>query len=550
MLQRIHIQNYILIQELEIDFRSGLSIITGETGAGKSILLGALGLLSGNRAESDSLLDKNRKCTVEANFLLDDQFLKPELETLDIEYDSECILRREISPNGKSRAFINDSPVKLQELKTIASLLVDIHSQHQTLQLNESWFRLSVIDEQAAHSELISKYKSSYFQYQQAHQRWLKLMEENKKLAAEQEYMQFQLDQLKNLPFTHAEEQDELETEQNELSHAAEIQEAYAAIEQNLENEQQSAISLITYSISELHRIQNYSPHARELRERLESTKIELQDILNESRKRSRQSEFNPARLIRVNELLDLIQTQLHKHKKTHLADLLNLRQELEQSLSRLSQQDEEEIEAEKQVKLQEKILQQNAAELSASRHKPALQIAEEMSEMLRTLGIKQARFSVDINQMPQPGMNGQDEVIFLFSSSPMLPMQEVTQVASGGELSRIMLCLKTLLARNQYKPCLIFDEIDTGVSGEIAHRVGKMIHQISKNSQVITITHLPQVAALGDWHYRVFKSEDQLSTGIEELRNNERVQEIARLISGENLNASAIEHAENLLRK
>lgn len=550
MLQRIHIQNYVLIRELEIDFRSGLSIITGETGAGKSILLGALGLLSGNRAESDSLLDKSRKCTVEANFLLSDDFLKPELQSMDIDYEPECILRREIASNGKSRAFINDTPVNLQQLKSIASLLVDIHSQHQTLQLNEAWFRLSVVDEQAHHPEILSLYRESYQHYHQLYQQYRNLQAENKKLAAEQEYMQFQLDQLKNLPFTKSDDQDDLEQEQNLLSHAAEIQEAFARLEENLENETLSVLTLLQQSINELHHIQTYSPQAREIKGRLESARIELQDILHESRRIAQKIESNPSRLSRVNELLDALQAQLHKHKAVHLSELLSIRQDLESSLQRITNQDEEEAALQKLVNEQDGIMRRLAGELSAGRQNLAPRIAEEMTEMLRTLGIKQARFAIEVKSLPQPGANGQDEISFLFSSTPLHPLQEVTKVASGGELSRIMLCLKGILARHRYKPCLIFDEIDTGVSGEIAHRVGKIIHQISRNSQVITITHLPQVAALGEYHYRVYKSEDQLSTGIEELQSSARVEEIARLISGENLNATAIEHAENLLKK
>jgi DNA repair protein RecN (Recombination protein N) len=550
MLQWIHIQNYVLIQELSIDFRTGLNIITGETGAGKSILLGALGLLSGTRAESDSLLNKTKKCTVEASFLLEDNFLKNELESIDIDYDEDCILRREIAPNGKSRAFINDTPVNLQQLKSIAALLVDIHSQHQTMLLNESWFRLNLVDEQAHHPGLINLYQTSYSEYQQLNQQLSKITAENKKLAAEQEYMQFQLDTLRNLPFTSADEQDELEAERDLLSHAAEIQQAYEAVEQNFENESHSAMSLIQHSISELQHIQLYSPAVRELKQRLESARIELQDILTEIRKNANHIEFNPGRLNQVNELIDLINTQLHKHKASHLSELLQIRTALEQSLLRINQNDEEELRLKKQVELKKSEMQTAAHQLSESRRKCLPGIEDEMTEMLKTLGIRQAKFKLEMTLLNQPVLSGQDEVRFLFSSTPLHAPQEVSKVASGGELSRIMLCLKGILARSSYKPTLIFDEIDTGVSGEIAHRFGKIIHQISQKSQVIAITHLPQVAALGDWHYRVFKSEDQSSTGIEQLSEAARVSEIARLISGENLNSSAMEHAENLLKK
>lgn len=550
MLQWIHIQNYVLIQELEIDFQKGLTILTGETGAGKSILLGALSLLTGVRAESDSLLSPDKKCLVEASFQVPDGFLKPLLESLDIDYENQIILRREILPSGKSRAFINDTPVNLMQLKSAGSQLIDIHSQHQTLLLADADFRLMILDEQAQHLESVQELRTKFGELQQLKQEFQAIQAENRRLQAEQEFMQFQYDTLAKLPFRKAEDQDVMEQERDELLHAGDIQNAYQESIQLLENESFSVIGNLAKAMHQLQQISPFAPLAAELKARLDSSRIELSDIQREMEKKASQIEINPHRLAELEGNLDQLYQQLHKHRVSHLSDLLEIKQTLEIQLSSIQQADEREHSLKFEIAVKQLALNQMADALSQSRLQIIPAIETEVTDRLIMLGIKQARFQIHLQSLPTVGPTGKDEAHFLFTATPLHEPQEVSKVASGGELSRIMLSLKALLSHRGYKPCLVFDEIDTGVSGEIAHRTGKIIHEISTRSQVISITHLPQVAALGDYHYRVFKSEDGKSTHIIRLNDEERREEIARLLSGEDLNDSAREHAGNLLKK
>ena len=550
MLQWLHIQNYVLIHELEIEFQQGLNIITGETGAGKSILMGALNLLTGVRAESDSLLFPDKKCLVEGSFDLHQDFLRPELEQMDIEYENPCILRREILPSGKSRAFINDTPVNLAQLKLIGSALIDIHSQHQTLLLSDSAFRMGILDEQAGNHLLRLQLEKEFAQYQHYTAQLRKLQAENKRLSTEQDFIRFQFDQLSQLPFRQAEEQDLLEAERDELSHAEEIKTGYQEIDLLLENESFSILSNLNKAIHQLHTLIPYHNQAREFNERLEVIKIELSDIHREVQKKAEQIDFNPKRLAEIQGKLDSLYQQLQKHKVSHLSELLNIKEDFQQKLSKISNLDEEESELQFLISQQQASLAALGTELTKTRIAVITLIQKEVTALLVNLGIRQARFEIQLLPLPEITANGIDEIRFLFTATPLHEPQEVGKVASGGELSRIMLCLKSVLANHGYKPCLIFDEIDTGVSGEIAHKTGKIIHQISAKSQVISITHLPQVAALGDYHYKVSKSEDGKFTWIQRLEDSERKEEIARLLSGEDLNDSAREHAENLLRK
>ncbi len=550
MLRSLLIQDFILIDYLEIDFRTGLNIITGETGAGKSIILGALGLLQGNRADTESLGDKNKKCIIEARFNLNQGHLKSLFEKLELDYDTDCILRREISPQGRSRAFVNDTPVNLQILKTVAGELFDIHSQHQSLLLANPDFRMQLIDTKAGIKSLAQEYQKNYQSYLEGLAVLRQQVSRIEQAKMEEDYWHFQLEQLADLPFRDANEHLQTEEEFEELSHAEEIQRSLSECIELIDSSEMSILSSLHLVKNALDQASRYSPRARELSSRIEQVRIELKDLVQEAIHVSESTHFQPDTLESLRQKLDILNTQLLKHRVNSLEELLDLQKEMQGKLGNISSLEEEAAAMKKNLDQLKANLVEQATHLHSKREEVLPQIDTYVSSNLRNLGIKQAHFEIQLDQASDLSTHGFDSSQFLFTANKQQKAREVSKVASGGELSRIMLCLKSLHAEAGNYPTLIFDEIDTGVSGEIAHKVGGIVRQIAIDTQVINITHLPQVAAHGDSHYLVFKDEATNTTGIKELNKDERKLEIAKMLSGAQVDDTALEHAAKLLQE
>lgn len=550
MLISLSIQNYALIDNLEIDFKKGFSTITGETGAGKSILLGAMGLLLGNRADSSVLRNKDAKCIVEGMFSIGAYKLKDLFKAEDVDYEEEMTIRRQISENGKSRAFVNDNPVNLNFLKLLGEKLIDIHSQHQSLLLSDQSFQLNTLDAFTDHSDKLETYKTVFRTYRKIQKELLSLVEQNAKLHQERDYFQYQYDELEMANLSLG-EQDELEREQNELSHAEEIKSTLGLVYSAYYSENQSIIESIKDTHRNLESLSKIYAKVDELANRLSSSYYELKDIVEEIERLGEGIEVNPERLEVVNQRLDLIYTLQQKHKVGNIAELLALKTELANKLDGISV-DEQRI---KDLKLQldelESELERLAVEIHEKRILASPKLSGELESLLNSLGMPHAKFEVTIEKLDKLTATGKDQVNFYFSANKNVQPQQLSKVASGGEISRVMLSLKYLLAKSIVLPTIIFDEIDTGVSGEIADKMGGLMKGLSKKIQVISITHLPQVASKGDNHYQVFKEEDQqTSTNIKLLDEDERVIQIAKMLSGEGISKAALENAVELLNK
>ncbi len=550
MLKHLSIQNYALIEKLEINFEAGYSVITGETGAGKSILLGALSLILGNRAETNVLKNKEKKCTVEAEFDIQRYSLKVFFDKNDIDYDEITIIRREIMPGGRSRAFVNDTPVTLNVLKDLSVQLTDIHSQHQNLNLNDNKFQMNVLDAFAKLFSLLKTYRENFYKYQNIKKEHQLLISRAEKEQAEFEYFQFQFDELEEAKLK-AGEQSEIENELNELNHTEEIKENISVAFTLLSEEENGIINRLRESISALKSISRYFDKAKKLSERLESSKIETEDIAAELELLSEDIEYNPERINFLKERIDLIYSLQNKHKVETVEELIEIKNDLQLKLDDISSFDIQIREKEKKLIEQKKRLTEYAEKLTKGRQEASKKLENEIIVILNRLGMPSAKFKIRQDTTDDFTENGKDFISFLFSSNKHSEVQEISTVASGGEISRLMLAIKSVIADSMALPAIIFDEIDTGVSGEIAEKIGQIMKEMSESMQVISITHLPQVAAKADFHYKVYKIEDEFDTrtDIKRLNSDERIKELATMLSGENITDAALRNAEELLK-
>ena len=550
MLRSLYIQNYALIEKLDIDFGSGFSVITGETGAGKSIILGAIGLLLGQRADVKSIRQGAAKCVIEARFEIAGYGMRPFFEENELEYEDECILRREVYASGKSRAFINDTPASLVQMKELGEQLIDVHSQHQNLLLNKEGFQLNVLDILAHDEEELNNYQSLHREWKQVQldlEDLIVLAEQNK---ADEDYIRFQLEQLADAGLV-AGEQEELEQEADTLSHAEEIKAGLFRAGQVMNSDEGGLLSALKECLNTMLGLQKVYPSAGELAERLESSYIELKDISQEVSGKEEEIEFNPVRLEEVNDRLNLIYTLQQKHRVTTVDELLALADDYAAKLANITSSDEqiEELKVRSEA-LYSKVKKQ-AAVLTKLRTAAAREVEKQMAARLIPLGMPNVRFRVEIGARKEPGVHGADTVNFLFSANKNGALQSISSVASGGEIARVMLSVKAMIAGAVKLPTIVFDEIDTGVSGEIADRMADIMQEMGDSDrQVISITHLPQIAARGRAHYKVYKQDNETETNshIRRLADEERIEEIAHMLSGATLTDAALNNAKALL--
>jgi DNA repair protein RecN (Recombination protein N) len=550
MLIKLSVQNYALIKELDISLDNGLTVITGETGAGKTIILGALSLILGSRADTGVLLDKSTKCVVEGTFNIKDYSLKDFFDNNELDYDPLTILRREINPAGKSRAFINDTPVNLNILKNLGDRLIDIHSQHQTLMLSESQFQLNVIDSFAGNNNLRQEYRNSYNTYNRLKKEYDDLRDQADRNKADLEYYQHQLEQLEVAKLRSG-EQEELEKEQEILIHAGEIKMTLEHSSSALSSDETSVLNLLRDVKQNIGKITGYLSECEELMSRFESSYIELDDLADEIEKLALKIESDPERLAVINERLDLLYSLLQKHRVKTIDELIEKHEHLKKLVETIVTSDERMDEMEELLDNEIGILRKRAEEMSSRRKMILSEMEKKITEILRQLGMPNARFRVEMGRSSGFTTTGTDKADFLFSANKQVPPENISQVASGGELSRVMLSLKSLLSKNINLPTIIFDEIDSGVSGEVADKVGQILAEMGESMQVINITHLPQVAARGKGHYHVFKDEgeDSTITRIKLLTAEERILEVAKLLSGSEVTDSAVKNAIELLQ-
>jgi len=550
MLKSLHISNYALISELSIDFESGLSVITGETGAGKSIIMGALSLILGQRADSKSIKTDADKCVIEAEFDISAYtHLNVFFEENDLDHEGNyCIIRRELTNTGKSRAFINDSPVSLNVVRELSIRLIDIHSQHENLLLSNLGYQMEVVDAIAQNSKIVSTYKMTFLLWKNLQTELKELQKTAEKQAADLDYIQFQFQQLSDANLIET-EQKELESEQETLSHTEEIKSELLKAQQLLE-EEHSSIPLLKETISALSHIRNFMPNGNSWYDRLQSSLIELKDISAEMHSFEERVEFNPSRLEWVENRLSELFSLQKKYKVTSVGELIKMRENFGKQLNRINSFDEElDILKNKLITVSDQ-LKNDAGLLTETRLKSCTPIETYLIEQLTKLGMPNIQFKVQVLPNIEFTENGNDEVQFLFSANKNRPVQPVSLIASGGEVSRLMLSIKSLVAHKADLPTIIFDEIDTGVSGEIANRMGDIMQNMSSDMQVITITHLPQIAAKGAHHYRVYKDENglQTRTRIQLLNSVERLDELAQMLSGKNVTDAALLNARELL--
>ena len=550
MLRSLYIQNYALIEKLDISFGAGFSVITGETGAGKSIILGAIGLLLGQRAEVKAIRQGASKCVIEARFDISAYGMEPFFEDNELEYEEECILRREVYASGKSRAFINDTPASLVQMKELGEQLIDVHSQHQNLLLNKEGFQLNVLDILSHNDEQLSTYQSLYREWKQAQQELADLIARAEQNKADEDYIRFQLEQLEEANLS-AGEQEELEQETDMLSHAEEIKAGLFRVGQLLTSDEGGLLAGLKESLNTMLGLQKvYSP-ATELAERLESTYIELKDVSQEVSSQEEDVEFNPDRLEEVNDRLNLIYTLQQKHRVTTVEELLALTEEYAAKLAAITSYDERIGELTTLCDTLYNKVKKQAAVLTKARTGAAREVEKQMASRLVPLGMPNVRFQVEMGMRKEPGVHGEDTVNFLFSANKNGALQSISSVASGGEIARVMLSIKAMIAGAVKLPTIVFDEIDTGVSGEIADRMADIMQEMGEQDrQVISITHLPQIAARGCAHYKVYKQDNETETNshIRRLADEERVEEIAHMLSGATLTEAALNNAKALL--
>jgi len=549
MLQKLSIRNYALIDSVDLELNKGLNIITGETGAGKSIMLGALSLILGQRAQTKYFFNQDKKCIIEGQFLLSDTTLQSLFEENDIDFYNESILRREISTDGKSRAFINDTPVTLTVMKQVGEKLIDIHSQHATLEVNDPGFQLLVVDTLANHQSLLVQYREQYKVYKKTQQQLSILQEAAAEARSRQDYEQFLFNELETAALKSG-EQEQLETELQMLSNAESIKRSLLN-SQNILSEQETAVlPLLKEVINQLQSIEKFNPDYATLNERLRSSLIEIKDIAQETVAFEEGIIFNPSRIEEINARLDIIYNLQQKHRVNTIEELQAIEAQLSQNLSELLSGDEEIERLTKEIALMKEDLERKATELSANRSKSITNTEDQVAKVLSQVGMPNAKIKIEQNVLPELNKDGKDNITLLFSANSGQAPAPVGKVASGGELSRLMLAIKSIMAKHTSLPTLIFDEIDTGISGETAVRVGNVIGDLEQNMQVICITHLPQIAAKGHAHYFVYKNEEteRTTTGIRKLKPEDRIRAIAEMLSGKDPGASALKNAQELL--
>lgn len=551
MLKQLYIKNFTLIDELNIQMHPGFSVITGETGAGKSIILGAIGLLLGNRADSKSIKAGRDRCVIEAHFDLSKYDMQQFFTDNDIDEDlSDTIIRRELTATGKSRAFINDTPVSLTKMRELGEQLVDIHSQHQNLLLQKEDFQLNVVDIIAQDEKQRKNYEAAYNQYKQANQKLNALKAEIEKNRENEDFLRFQFKELDEAQLQNG-EQEELEQEYEMLSHSEDIKTALYQADNHLSGDDGNIIERLKQISEQLANIKDVYPEVTELLERIDSSYIELKDIAQEVNGLTDHVEFDPARLETINERLDKLNSLQQKFHVRDLGELIETYHQLKEQLSHIDHSDEDVEAMEQEVTQLLENAQKQAKELTAIRTKAAKKVEEEMKQRLIPLGIPNVRFSISLTEKPL-SHDGGDKVSFLFSANKSTPLQPVTQVASGGEIARVMLSLKAMISGAVKLPTIIFDEIDTGVSGKIAEKMAQIMVEMGNHErQVLSITHLPQIAAMGSHHYKVSKEETDNGTisRMTELSQQERVQEIAQMLSGSDVSEAALANAKELLR-
>ena len=551
MLKQLYIKNFTLIDELDISFNPGFSVITGETGAGKSIILGAIGLLLGNRADTRQVKAGTEQCIVEAHFDLHKYNLQTFFQEHDLDYDEQdCIVRREVSASGKSRAFINDSPVSLQQMKDLGERLVDIHSQHQNLLLRKEDFQLNVIDLMAGNERERNDYTTAYQSYTQARSQLQALKQQMQANHDNEDFLRFQQSELHDAQLT-AGEQEELEEQSQLMSHVEEIKSALYESDNLLNADSTGIVNGLRTIINQLHSIENVFPAAEELASRTDECFIELKDISEEISNRLERVDFNPAELERINDRLDHLYSLQQKYHVSSVEELIDIKQNIDEQLSQIDNSDEQLKELQDQLIALESACQDKAKRLSATRQKAARKVEQAMKSRLVPLGIPNVRFEVSLSEKPLSA-DGTDRVAFLFSANKSTALLPVSEVASGGEIARVMLSLKAMISGSVKLPTIIFDEIDTGVSGRVAEQMAAIMKEMGDaDRQVISITHLPQIAAMGATHYRVSKEERKQGTtsSMVMLSQEERISEIAQMLSGSNISEAAISNAKALLQ-
>ncbi len=550
MLKKLLVRNYALIRELEIVFDKGLTILTGETGAGKSIILGAMSLILGSRADTSALLNKTEKCIVEGVFDIDYDRLDDFFRRNDLDKSSPAVIRREISPNGRSRAFINDTPVTLDVMKELGSCLIDIHSQHQSLLLGSNNFQLSVIDSFADHNSLLNEYSNLYDEYRKLKKEYGMLADKRDKNIADLDYYAHQLKQLEEQKLVEGEEKD-MEAEHEILAHAEEIQDALTGSSELISGGDYSVVSRLNELRRLLERITDFYPDASELIKRTSSVIIELNDIDSEADRKASSVDSDPSRLEFVSQRLDMLNSLMQKHRVSDVKSLIDKREEIRDIVSGIETSDERLSQLESMLDKSFSRLNELSGKISENRNYKVPDIENEMNHLLVELGIPNGRFEIKIDHTDDFTPNGRDHAEFRFSANRQTLPENLARIASGGELSRVMLSLKSLLTDNKSLPTVFFDEIDAGVSGEVATRVGNILSRMGRNMQVINITHLPQVAAHGDMHYYVYKEDegDSTITYIKLLNENDRLLELARLLSGDEITKASIENARELIK-
>jgi len=558
MLQKLSINNYALIDNLEISFDGGLNILTGETGAGKSIILGALSLILGQRAESRYFFNQQKKCVIEGTFKIGAFHLKQFFEDNDLDYEAETVLRREISADGKSRAFVNDTPVNLNSLKALGERLIDIHSQHATLEINDPEFQLLVVDAVAKHDDLLADYRAKFKAWKKGVLKLQQLIDDSDKAKADLDYYQFQFYELDKAALS-ADEQELLEQELYSLNNAGEIKRNLLGAFYLMEEGETSAIIQLREAGHQLSALEKFNPQIAELHQRLNSAVIELKDIASEIENIEQRTVTDDARAEEVNTRLSVMYLLQKKHRVNTNAELLDLQSELSDKIQQAVFGDEAIEKLKAQLDTDKKELETLAGQLSANRKKAVPSIETKVLQTLAEMGMANSNLKIELSSVPgnntqagngNLGPDGFDLVRFLFTANKGHALSEMSKVASGGELSRLMLSIKSLIAQNTALPTIIFDEIDTGVSGEVANQVGQIMEKLADNLQVITITHLPQIAAKGQSHYFVYKDDEGATTytRIKQLNNDERVLEIAKMLSGDKPGESALQNARELL--
>ena len=550
MLKQLHISNYALIDELNVSFESGFNVITGETGAGKSILLGALGFALGDRADTNVLYDKDKKCVVEAQFELDDETLKPLFEENELDFETDCIFRRELNPQKKSRAFINDTPVALQTMKAIGGQMVDIHTQHDSLLLTDADFQLRLLDNIAQNGALLSEYQAEYTTHNTIKRKLNELKEMADKNTAENDYLKFQLDELDKANLKEGEYAD-IEQTLSVMENAEEIKTLLVTANVLMENSENSILGQVNELSSNLSRLKHLLPDTEGLDERIENLKVELKDIAYDLRRKEDDTQFDEEQLQSLQERYDLLSRLMMKHRVNDFGELIALRDNLKEKTNAFENIDEAIAQAEKQLKTSEKQLSTLAKALHDKRCQAATTFGEKVTVLVRQLAMPFAQFQVSVESLPTFGSKGSDEIRFLFSANKGIAVDDLRRVASGGELSRLMLSIKSAVSSYNYIPTLVFDEIDTGVSGEVAAKIGGIMRQMGRSLQLISITHLPQVASQAEHHYFIYKDNEGARTQshIRVLSPEERIQEIAKMLSNDQVTPEALRAAEVLMK-